>query len=106
MNKFLLGNFRAFRIQNDQGMLKRSKCDALLFIRQASIAILYILVYVDDIIITGSSPTVISSLSKKFPFKDLGVLKLFWGIEVLQTTNGLSLTQSKYAFDLLYETNM
>lgn len=69
-------------------------------------AILCNLLYVDEILITSNSPTVvqfvISSLSKKFPFIDLGMLKLFLGIEDFQTTNGLSLTQPKYVPDLLY----
>ncbi|KAA3479458.1 retrovirus-related pol polyprotein from transposon tnt 1-94 [Gossypium australe] len=87
-----------------------SKCDSSLFILQDSIATLYILVYVDDIITTENNPIIvqqdISSLSKNFPLKDLGMQKFFGGIEVLHITNGLFLTQFKYVLDLLIETNM
>ena len=68
------------------------------------------LVYVDDIIITGNSPTQISrfiqSLSTRFSLKDLGDLTFFLGIEVSRTSAGLHLTQSRYIADLLHKANM
>ena len=56
-------------------------------------ALLYFLVYVDDLIITGSDPslvnTIIRQLDSKFSTKDLGVLSFFCGVEVLTTPVGL-----------------
>jgi histone deacetylase 1/2 len=68
------------------------------------------LIYVDDIIITGSSQQVVSNLMKKlresFAVKDLGDLSYFLGIEVTRTDSGIALTQAKYAADLLKRVNM
>lgn len=70
-----------------------------------------VLVYVDDIIITGNSETFITSLIKKlnvvFSLKQLGKLDYFLGIEVTHLPNGsLFLSQTKYAIDLLAKVNM
>lgn len=68
------------------------------------------LVYVDDIIIASSDSTVVDylvqSLSKTFPVKDLGRLSYFLGIEVAYNSGGITLTQRKYALDLLHRANM
>lgn len=72
--------------------------------------LVYILVYVDDIIITGSDTTevtcIISLLADRFSLKDLGELSYFLGIEVHRTPASLHLTQTKYITDLLTRTNM
>lgn len=69
--------------------------------------ITYVLVYVDDIIVTASNShhitTLISSLHNRFALKDLGHLHYFLGIQVAKTSaGGLLLTQSKYISDLLH----
>jgi len=68
-------------------------------------------VYVDDIIITGSSSALVNDLVLKldsvFSLKNLGSLNYFLGIEVKHLAdNSLLLTQSKYIKDLLAKTNM
>ncbi|KAB2618580.1 hypothetical protein D8674_014449 [Pyrus ussuriensis x Pyrus communis] len=82
---------------------------ACLFIKQDS-SITFILVYVDDIIITGSSRSVcqsiIAQLQTMFPVKDLGDIHYFLGIEVHRSAKGMFLHQSKYALDLLKKTDM
>nr|GEZ96074.1 cysteine-rich RLK (receptor-like protein kinase) 8 [Tanacetum cinerariifolium] len=64
-----------------------------------------LLVYVDDIIITGNNSSLIKKrkafLNTKFMIKDLGRLKYFLDIEVINTENGLCLSQRKYCLDLL-----
>eukprot|EP00253_Pinus_taeda_P023432 PITA_23432 len=59
---------------------------------------LIILVLVDDLILTGSDPNLInhvkSSLKKKFEMTDLGHLHYFLGLQVLQSKEGISLSQS------------
>ncbi|XP_050119416.1 uncharacterized mitochondrial protein AtMg00810-like [Malus sylvestris] len=86
-----------------------SSSDTSLFIKK-DITITFILVYVDDIIITGSSSqvcqTIISQLQAIFPVKDLGDIHYFLGIEVTRSPHGLFLHQSKYALDLLKKTDM
>lgn len=68
------------------------------------------LIYVDDIIVSGNSETaitnLIATLSQRFSLKDLGDLSYFLGIEVLRTLQGFHLSQRKYIGDLLYRTNM
>lgn len=66
--------------------------------------------YVDDCIITGSSPTLvqhfITRLGHAFPIKDLGALQYFLGVKVRRTSSGMCLSQQKYIIDLLQKTNM
>ena len=68
--------------------------------------IIYLLVYVDDIIITGNSISQVShlvtALNKAFELKDLGALSYFLGIQIMPTRFGLTLCQSKYAFNVLH----
>ena len=63
--------------------------------------------YVDDIVITGSDITGISSvksfLHTQFHMKDLGMLKYFLGVEVNRSKRGIFLSQRKYVLDLLIE---
>lgn len=65
------------------------------------------LVYVDDIIITGNHFSgvrhIINGMSNRFSIKDLGALHYFLGVEVLCTTNGILLSQKNYIMDLLHD---
>jgi Reverse transcriptase (RNA-dependent DNA polymerase) len=67
-----------------------------------------VLVYVDDIIITGNNPIEIDCMKKdlkqKFKIKDLGKLKYFLGIKIVHSQKGLFISQRKYVLDLLKET--
>ncbi|RVW91741.1 Retrovirus-related Pol polyprotein from transposon RE1 [Vitis vinifera] len=87
-----------------------SIADTSLFIFNNHGTILYLLVYVDDIIITGNNveaaQTFIQQLSQRFSLKDLGPLTYFLGVEVTSHTNGLFLSQRKYIADLLNRTHM
>ena len=62
-------------------------------------------VYVDDILLTGNNNFVIKQIKQHldavFTIKDLGKLRFFLGIEVDYTSQGMILTQQKYAKDLL-----
>ncbi|KAG7552396.1 DC1 [Arabidopsis thaliana x Arabidopsis arenosa] len=68
---------------------------------------LYVLVYVDDLIIGGNDIVLISKLKKYlgecFHMKDLGPLKYFLGIEVSRGKAGIYLSQRKYALDIFSE---
>ncbi|KAJ4757139.1 hypothetical protein LUZ62_067514 [Rhynchospora pubera] len=87
-----------------------SSYDPSLFIAKHQNHTLFILVYVDDILVTGSSPQMISTcvhqLQQKFAVKDLGSLNFFLGIETHSKSNGILLTQTKYVGDLLARTKM
>ncbi|KAK1607568.1 hypothetical protein QYE76_031241 [Lolium multiflorum] len=87
-----------------------SKADTSLFLYGKSGIIIFVLVYVDDIIVTSSSDAAISvplkSLMANFAIKDLGDLHYFLGLEVKHTHDGLLLTQEKYAHDILKRVGM
>ncbi|KAL3838972.1 hypothetical protein ACJIZ3_023563 [Penstemon smallii] len=87
-----------------------SKSDTSLFIYRRNNVILYILVYVDDIVLTGSCSSAIetltSLLSKNFPVRNLGGLHYFLGLECSRSSSGLLISQKKYILDLLRRTNM
>ena len=71
---------------------------------------IYLIVYVDDIVITGNDIVDISQLKehlcRHFQTKDLGSLKYFLGIEVAQSKYGVVISQRKYALDILHENGM
>lgn len=89
---------------------KTSIADTSLFILRHRNDIIYLLVYVDDIIITGTDETfinkIIDALATRFSIKDLGDLSYFLGVEITRTRHGLHLIQRKYILDLLDKTNM
>ena len=76
-----------------------SKSDSSLFIFRNNSDCVYVLIYVDDIVVTGSNPALITqfinALRSHFPVKDLGSLHYFLGIEVLNTDSGIFLSQNK-----------
>jgi hypothetical protein len=87
-----------------------SKADPSLFFFVSAGTHLLALVYVDDIILTGSSLSLIDSLlhslSLDFPIKDLGSLHLFLGVKVHRSLTRLHLCQQLYIADLLKRTFM
>lgn len=91
----------------DFGMSK-SKLDHSVFYKSSPIGSILLVVYVDDIVITGSDEMGILSLKSflhsQFHTKDLGALQYFLGIEVIRRKRGILLSQRKYVLDLLAET--
>ena len=71
---------------------------------------LAILDYVDDIIVASNDPKQVTKLKEflndKFKLKDLGDLKYFLGQEVARSNTGISISQRKYAFELLEEAGL
>ena len=88
----------------------QSKADTSLFFRVCGKEVTYLLIYVDDMLITGSSSSaikqVISQLSQQFSLKDLGEVKHFLGVEVVYTAQGLHLSQGSYIRELLEKVQM
>ncbi|KAM1718976.1 hypothetical protein ACFX12_020858 [Malus domestica] len=86
-----------------------STSDCSLFVHYQP-ALVIVLVYVDDIIVTGPNAQLcqafIHKLSQLFPVKDLGPLHYFLGLEVHRSSAGIFLSQHKYAADLLLKTKM
>ncbi|KAL5758013.1 hypothetical protein ACOSP7_020624 [Xanthoceras sorbifolium] len=86
------------------------QADHTLFVHHATGVITILIVYVDDIIMTGNSEEEIqklkSFLAKEFEIKDLGSMKYFLGMEVARSKAGICINQRKYILDLLKETGM
>ncbi|RVW51465.1 Retrovirus-related Pol polyprotein from transposon RE2 [Vitis vinifera] len=84
--------------------------DSSMFIYKSGYIFLIILIYVDDIIVTGTHSKSISqlilSLGHHFAIKDLGTFHYFLGIELHRSTSGLHLSQHKYITNLLARTSM
>jgi hypothetical protein len=82
-----------------------AKSDTSMFIFHRGSDTVYLLLYVDDIILTASSTELlrhtISSLQRKFTMKDLGVLHHFLGITIERCSNGLFLHQCTYTLDII-----
>ena len=66
-----------------------------------------LIVYVDDIIITGDNQQEIERLKEQlkqaFEVKELGELRYFLGLEVARSKTGIFVSQRKYTLDLLRE---
>lgn len=66
---------------------------------------LIVSIYVDDLIYTGDDEDMMvdfkSSMMKVFDMTDLGMMRFFLGIEVLQKSDGIFICQKKYATEVL-----
>ncbi|RVW23478.1 Retrovirus-related Pol polyprotein from transposon TNT 1-94 [Vitis vinifera] len=87
-----------------------SPYDSTLFLRRTDKGTILLLLYVDDMIITGNDLSGIQELkdflSQQFEMKDLGHLSYFLGLEITHSTDGLYITQAKYASDLLSQAGL
>ncbi|RVW65328.1 Retrovirus-related Pol polyprotein from transposon RE2 [Vitis vinifera] len=90
-------------------LARQSQGDHTLFIKHSSSGgLTTLLVYVDDIIVTGNDDkerqVLNQCLAKEFEIKALGRLKYFLGIEVAHSKQGIFISQEKYVTNLLKET--
>ncbi|KAH9746928.1 retrovirus-related pol polyprotein from transposon RE1 [Citrus sinensis] len=117
LNKALYGLKQAPRAWYDRlrGSLLQwgfhtSRSDTSLFLKHTGSDILVILIYVDDILVTGSSSAqiekIIALLGSEFALKDLGDFNYFLGLEVTPSSAGLHLSQTKYVGDILKKAHM
>lgn len=84
--------------------------DPALFIHTSSRGRTLLLLYVDDMLITGDDLEYIAfvkgKLSEQFMMSDLGPLSYFLGIEVTSTVDGYYLSQHRYIEDLLAQSGL
>ena len=89
---------------------KQGLSDHTMFVKTDGRRRCILIVYVDDIILTGDHVDEIArikvALGKEFEVKDLGDLKYFLGMEVARSKKGIYVSQRKYIVDLLEETGM
>jgi hypothetical protein len=88
----------------------QSRADTSLFVYHRNRAMAYLLLYVDDMILSASSTGllrhVIKRLQDAFTVKDMGPVHHFLGIGVRRTRNDFFLSQAQYAKDLLERASM
>ncbi|GKA15748.1 putative RNA-directed DNA polymerase [Tanacetum coccineum] len=89
---------------------KQSDADHTLFVKNNEGKVTALIVYVDDMVVTGDDEDEMNKLKDvlgaEFELKDLGKLKYFLGIEVARSSRGITMCQRKYTLDLLTETGM
>ncbi|VVA40818.1 PREDICTED: poly, partial [Prunus dulcis] len=99
---------RAWYEELQDALFKTSTADTSLFIKIDTSAT-FLLVYVDDIVITGNDSnyctTLISQLRQQFAIKYLGPFHYFLGLEAHCDVSGLFLSQTKYTVDVLKKTD-
>jgi len=87
-----------------------AKSDTSLFIFRRGSATALLLLYVDDIVLTASSDSllrqIIGALQHEFAMTDMGPLHHFLGISVTRSTGGLFLSQRQYSQDILERAGM
>lgn len=101
---------RFTRVIQQQGY-SQCQTDHTLFVKKSGGGKLSILiVYVDNIIVTGDFEEEMmnlkKTLAKEFEIKDLGNLRNFLGMEVARSSEGISVSQRKYVLDLLTDCGM
>jgi hypothetical protein len=84
--------------------------DASLFVFNHATDTAFLVVHVDDIIITTSSQhllrRIVDQLRAEFAIKDIGDVRFFLGVQVTRNTSGFFLNQSQYAEDVLERADM
>ena len=117
LKKALYGLRQAPRAWNEKlnrvlGELKFVKCakEPAVYRRQEKEHLLLVAVYVDDLLVTGTSRVMIEEfkkgMSERFEMSDLGKLTYYLGIEVDQHNEGITLKQERYAKKILEECGM
>eukprot|EP00253_Pinus_taeda_P022112 PITA_22112 len=120
-NAFLHGNLsEEIYMEQPHGFIQDSSLvcrlkKSLYGLKQASRAwtrdsLLILVLYVNDLLITGSSTSAIAIIKKtlhdRFLMTDMGPLHLFLGLEISQDATGIKPSQDKYARDLLERFHM
>ena len=105
---------RAWYAKMDNFLLDNgfSRCHSYntIYTKKVGKSFIILVIYVDDLILTSSDPKHInhvkSSLKNKFEMTDLGHLHYFLSLQVLQSKEGITLSQCKCACDILRQFHM
>lgn len=85
------------------------KANYSLFVQKVSDSLTVLLIYVDNILITGNNLDPIKDLKQflhtHFCIKDLGELKYFLGLEIVGSKKGIYISQRKYALEIIKNTS-
>ncbi|GJS06726.1 retrotransposon protein, putative, ty1-copia subclass [Tanacetum coccineum] len=84
---------------------KINECNKCVYVKDKSSGYVILCLYVDDMLIVGSNDKMIKStkdmLKSKFDMKDMGLANVILGIKIIQTHNGLVLSQAHYVDKIL-----
>jgi histone deacetylase 1/2 len=87
-----------------------TRSDSSLFVLRRSHDVAYLLLYVDDMVLTASSndllQRIVDDLRGEFAVKDMGALRFFLGIDVRRSESGFYLSQARYAAQILERAGM
>ena len=112
LNKSLYGLKQSGRNWNsllhtlfEENGLTQSKVDACLYYQMNNEKVIFVVVWVDDIIVAANSEKYLNEtkelLKQSFKMKDLGQISWFLGIQFKQTNNGIEMSQSHYLRTIL-----
>jgi len=89
---------------------EREKIDKILFIKNSCKDIIFVQVYVDDIIFGATNVSLreqfVATMQEEFDMSMMGELNFFLGLQVKQVEHGIFLSQAKYCRELLKKLNM
>eukprot|EP00253_Pinus_taeda_P005827 PITA_05827 len=89
---------------------ERCKSDPNVYMLRTHDSLLILVLYVDDLLIGGSSASAIAAVQRalhdRFLMIDMGPLQFFLGLEISHDATGIKLSQAKYARDLLERFHM
>ncbi|GJR39735.1 zinc finger, CCHC-type containing protein [Tanacetum coccineum] len=89
---------------------KINECDKCVYVKDTSSGYVIMCLYVDDMLIIGSNDKMIKStkemLKSKFDMKDIGLADVILGTKIIQTQNGLVLSQAHYVDKILNTHNV
>jgi len=98
-------NTRIDRYFQENGFEKCPYEHAIYVKKEADGNILFACLYVDDLLFTGNNPTMFEAFKKsmvqEFEITDIGMMAHFLGLEVVQKEEGIFVSQSSYAKDIL-----
>lgn len=89
---------------------RHSKHDYALFTWSEGNSSIYLLIYVDDILVMGNNDSHVARFKKylhsTFHIKDLGLPKYFLGIEIARSDKGINLSQRKFILEIVSEAGL
>ena len=101
---------RFSKVVQEFGMIRSTTNHSVFYHHSSTEKCIYLIVYVDGIVITGNDQNGIQKLKQHlfshFQTKDLRKLKYFLGIEVTQSNFGVIISQREYTLDILTDTGM
>lgn len=89
---------------------KQSAADHTLYVKKTSTSFTALLLYVDDVLLTGNDMSEINSVKQslhaQFKIKDIGEAKFFLGLEIARSAAGIVLNQRKYTLELISDSGL